>query len=435
MSNSYRENENGFFVKVTLFKDDVNKAKWKLPFTDETYKQLSRNLGKIPYIDLTGKTYDEHKQFQADELIDKLQKQGIDDAELISKVWEYYDTPDSGKKGYLVDMYDVSKKASYGSILNTCELSAELVKDSDANVAVLDFIIRIEDEAEKQAIREGKSITPSPSIYGTAKTVDGIRLYDPTQYLDFLHVANATIPANGEHAKMKGFCEGEKSSCKKQMANAALPVTDTNINNTVTQDNTRMSSTELQDNTQQTESTAQTNESQTSQSGLTGEEVLKIFEQYNLPKEVITAVDKMNTSLVTLSEKVEKSDNRIKEFEAREEARVLEQRKSLILKHLDVNKHFKGDEEKFKAKAEWANKMFPQQADLETYLNEAFPIQAAPAKETKDQPDKKQAYGGLLFKSEDILNQEEIKTQSENSNTTSQKKQGGWGHLIPLSSS
>src|SRR5690606_23590313 len=151
---------------VTLFKDDVNKMNWYLPFEESTFQQLSRNLGKIPYIDLKGQVADEHKQIETNKKIIQLQKQGIDDAALESEIWKDFDTPISGKKGYVVDMYDISKKASYGSVLNTCELSAELVKDSDSQVAVADFIIKIEDEEYKQQIKSGQvKITPSPSIY------------------------------------------------------------------------------------------------------------------------------------------------------------------------------------------------------------------------------------------------------------------------------
>ncbi|MDR4491377.1 MAG: hypothetical protein R2685_10830 [Candidatus Nitrosocosmicus sp.] len=425
MSNSYRENENGFFVKVTLFKDDINKYNWRVPFVEETFKQLSKSLGKIPYIDLQGKTNDEHKQYETNKHIELLQSQGIDDSDLVTQIWDDFNKPEAGMKGYLVDMYDVSKKASYGGLLNTCELSAELVKDSEPEVAIADFILRIDDKEYQQKIRTGEvKITPSPSIYGTAKTIGDVLVYDPTQYLDFLHVANATIPANGPHAKTKAICEGSQSSCKKQMANAALPLTDS-INNTVTQDNTRMSSTELSNTPDNANQTEQPQTEVQSQQGLTGEEVLKIFEQYNLPKEVITAVDKMNTSLVTLSEKVEKSEKQLQEFQQREEQRALEQRKSLILKHVDLQKHFKGDSEKFKAKAEWINKMFPEQEDLQTYLNEAFPIQEA---KKEDNPQKTQAYAGMLFKAEDLIDQSSVPKQSQEN----KKKQTGWGNLVPL---
>lgn len=425
-TNQYVENDNGFFVKVTLFKDDVNKAKWRLPFTDEAYKQLSRSLGKVPYIDLKGKTYDEHKQFDTDKLIEQLQSQGIDDAPLVEAVRNGFDKESNGKKGYVVDMYDVQKKASYGGILNRCELSAELVKDSNPEVAVADFILRIDDKDYRQQIKDGEVIiTPSPSIYGTNKIVDGIRLYDPTQYLDFLHVANATIPANGEHAKMKGFCEGTQSVCKKSMANASVSQIETNINNTVTKDSSRMSSIETPNPPVANEVVT---EPSNDNKGFTGEDVLKLFEQYNLPKEVIAKFDKLSNELSEVKTASESTSKKLADLEAKEQERKVNERKSLMLKHIDLQKHFKGDTEKFTQKVDWINKHFANDEDLSVYLAEAFPIQVSADSNKKDNPQKEGAYAGMLFKAEDLLTTDEkIVTSSEKVS-----KAQGWGNLIAL---
>ena len=437
MSNQYVENDNGFFVKVTLFKDDVNKAKFRVPFVEETYKQLSRNLGKIPYVDLIGKTIDEHKQFEADKLISQLQSQGIDDSELVSQIWTHYDTPTSGKKGYVVDMYDVQKKASYGGILNTCELSAELVKNTP-ETAIMDFIIRIDDPEYQQRIRDGKvRITPSPSIYGTCRTIDGIRVYDPAQYLDFLHVANASIPANGEEAKMKGFCEGSQASCKKEMANASVTPIE-NINTTVTQDNTRMSvETSNPAATPEVANPAvAVPESGNDNKGFSSEDMLKLFEQYNLPKEVVAKFDKLSNELTEMKAASEKTNSKLAELEAKETERKVNERKALMVKHIDLNKHFKGDTEKFKAKVDWINKHFENDEDLAVYLAEAFPLKiesadAAPKK--GDQPSKEGAYGSaVLFTAEDFL--KEVQGETAGSQSSPAKKQSGWGNIIDFNS-
>lgn len=424
------ENDNGFFVKVTLFKDQVNKAKWHLPFTDETYKQLSRSLGKIPYIDLTGKTPDEHKQFEANQLIKVFRENGIDDYELVKQIWKRYDREESGRKGKVVDIYDVEKKASYGGLLNECALSKEMVKQTNPEVAVLDFILKITDDKYKQDIKDGKiHITPSPSIYGTAKTVDGVDVYDPSQYLDFLHVANATIPANGEHAKMKAFCEGEQSSCKKKMANASLL-----INNSDTQDSNRMS-----ENNSNQPSSVNPSEGITQQ--ITPDQIRQIFDQYNVPKEIVTQFDKYENEVNQLkksneetSKKYEQLSSEFSQIKEREQKRLADERKALINKHINIKEHFNGNEESFTKKVEWVNKFFPENNDLSTYLNEAFPIkqnEESTKKETKDLPEKKQAYGGL-FKTSDIVKEQMGETVSVEQSSNN-KGRRGWASLLPLS--
>lgn len=441
--NSYVENDNGFFVKVTLFKDDYNKYNWRVPFEEQTFKQLSRSLGKIPYIDLRGKTPDEHKQFETNRYIRTLQSQGIDDGDLVSKVWETFDKPESGRKGYLVDVYDISKKASYGGLLNTCELSAELVKDSDSQVAVADFILRIDDDEYKNQIKSGQvTITPSPSIYGMGRTIDGFVIYDPSQYLDFLHVANATIPANGPQAKMKGFCEGTQSSCKKQMANAALPISD--INNTVTQDNISMSSNpqvvELtNNNANPTEPVAQTPTTGSEQPAVaennnsSNEQILKVLEEMknqgkDVPKELVISFEKLTNELAETKSLYTKTSERLEKLELQEQERKINERKSLLNKHINPEKHFKGDEKAFVAKVDWINKMFPVDEDLSIYLNEAFPIVVNESK-GNDNPQKQGAYAGMpLFRAEELLEQQKVPVKESGT----KKKKTGWGNLIPL---
>lgn len=442
MSN-YVENDNGFFVKVTLFKDQVNKAKWILPFTEETYKQLSRSLGKIPYIDIKGTTPDEHKQYETDKKIGFLRSQGVDDAALVQTIWDDFNTPDKGKKGTVVDIYDIQKGASYGGILNTCELSAELVKDSNSDLAILDFILKIEDENYKQLIRDGKiSITPSPSIYGTNRIIDGVKIYDPTQYLDFFHVANVTIPANGAEAKMKGFCEGSQAACKKEMANASVTSIE-NINTTVTKDNISMSSetpnpAAVAAPEVNTSPAAAVQPESGNDKGFSSEDVMKLFD--NLPKEAIAKFDKLSNELTEMKSAYEKTNAKLAELEAKEQERKVNERKSLMAKHIDLNRHFKGDTEKFKAKVDWINKHFEADEDLAVYLAEAFPlkIESADSQSTKkgDQPNKEGAYGSaVLFTAEDFLKevQGEAATSSQQPSSAA-KKQTGWGNVIDFNS-
>ncbi len=423
--NNYVENENGFFVKVTLFKDDVNKANWRLPLTDDTYKHLSRSLGKIPYIDIKGKTPDEHKQLEADKLIETFRKNGIDDHELVKQIWQRYDRDEVGRKGYLVDIYDVQKKANYGGLLNDCSLSKELVKQSNPDVAVVDFMLKINDKEYQKGIKDGTiSITPSPSIYGTAKTIDGIDVYDPSQYLDFLHVANATLPANGEHAKMKAFCEGDHSDCKKKMANASLP-----INNSNTLDSNRMSE---NNQPQQPQNTGNEGTPQ-----ITPDQIRQIFDQYNVPKELVTQFDKYQNQANELSKaneelksQFEKTNADLATLKEREAKRQADERKALINKHINIKDHFDGNEENFTKKVEWINTKFPENEDLSIYLSEAFPIKKEePKKETKDLPEKKQVYGGL-FKTSDLVKEQMGETVTEESKI---KGRRGWGNVLPLS--
>src|SRR5690349_12605552 len=187
MSNNYVENENGFFVKLTLFKDDINKRNFYLPLGEETTKQLSRSLGKIPYIDITKVSKgDDHMELETRQYIAALEEQGLSDDQIISKVWEMFEP---FKVGTVVDIYDVSKGSAFGSALENCDQSMKMVQQDNPNVAVLDFLVKIENEDYKQQVREGKvSLTPSPSIYGTYRNIHNVSYYDPTQYLDFLHV-------------------------------------------------------------------------------------------------------------------------------------------------------------------------------------------------------------------------------------------------------
>jgi hypothetical protein len=300
----------------------------------------------------------------------------------------------------------------------------------------MDFIIRIDDPEYQQRIRDGKvRITPSPSIYGTCRTIDGIRVYDPAQYLDFLHVANASIPANGEEAKMKGFCEGSQASCKKEMANASVTSIE-NINTTVTQDNTRMSSeTPNPAVTVPEVPAAVTQESGNDNKGFSSEDVMKLFD--NLPKEAIAKFDKLSNELTEMKSAYEKTNAKLAELEAKEQERKVNERKSLMAKHIDLNRHFKGDTEKFKAKVDWINKHFEADEDLAVYLAEAFPlkIESVDAPKKGDQPSKEGAYGSaVLFTAEDFLKEVQGETSAASQKGSTAKKQSGWGNVIDFNS-
>lgn len=429
MNSNYVENDRGFFVKMTLFKDAVNKAKFILPFEGKVTEYLSRSLGKIPYIDITDKkVYDEHKLIETNKYIEELQAKGIDDEQLVEQIWEQFNKPEQGKKGTVVDIYDFEKKASYGSVLNTCDLSMDLIRQTDSQAAIMDFIIKVDDPEYQKAIKEGRiSPTPSPAIYGSFKVVDGVRVYDPNSFLDFLHVANVTIPANGEHAKTKAFCEGELGACKKQMAAASAVVTPIeNINNSITQDSNSMSE----------QTPQQTPEPSTAGIEVpTTDQIRDIFVQYQTPKEIVIAFEKQEAKLKEIAENLEKTSTKLQEFEAKEQARLLEERKSLISKHIDLTKHFKGDTEKFTQKVEWINKMFPNASDLSVYLSEAYPVTkvAEPEPAKGDNPKKDAAYNSV-FSAEEILKQQLGETPVNGEQKVTSKKSHTWGSLLSLNS-
>lgn len=423
MSNDYVENDNGFFVKATLFKDDINGRQWRTPFTEEFYKGISRSFGKIPYIDYTGLTYDEHGEFNNDKMVNELQAKGIPDTEIINKLHEKYA---NGAVGYVVDMYDVQKKTKYGNVLNTCALSMGMCEKSDPEVAVLDFLIKIEDEAYKQAIRDGKvKITPSPSLYGGYIEQNGVEVLNTADFFDMIHVANATIPANGKEAQMKAFCEGTHGECKKKMLYAALPIE--NINNSVTQDTNRMSETPQPNATPAVaEPTVPAN------TGFNTEEFTKLLDNYNVPKEVIGKLEALNTTVSELQKANESNKTELEGFKQREQERKIQERKNLISKHITLD-HFGGKTEDFTKKVEWINNTFKTDDDLSVYLNEAFPIKAPEAapKAKEDKPEPKSVYGSIQFDPNELLKTEATK---EGDVPTSKKVRiSTWGSILPLS--
>lgn len=423
MSNDYVENENGFFVKATLFKDDVNGRKWRTPFNEEFYKGISRSFGKIPYVDYTGITYDEHEEFQNDSFLRKLQEQKLSDEQIMEKLHERYA---KGAVGVIVDMYDVQKKATYGNVLNSCSSSMGMCEKSNPELAVLDFVIKINDEAYKEAIRQDKvKITPSPALYADYINENGIEVVNTKDFFDMIHVANATIPANGEHAKMKAFCEGTLGDCKKKMLYAALPIE--NINNSVTKDTIRMSE------TPQPNTTPVVNEPTVpANTGFNTEEFTKLLDNYNVPKEVIGKLEALNNTVSQLQKAHESTNSELEGFKQREQERKINERKNLISKHITLD-NFGGNTEKFTEKVNWINNTFPKEDDLSVYLNEAFPIKApeAPKKETKDQPEAKAVYGSLQFDPNELLKTET--EEGKEGSVTKKTRISTWGSIVPLS--
>ena len=420
MSNNYVENENGFFVKLTLFKDDLNKAKWYMPFNENAFKQLGRSLGKIPYIDITKISKgDDHKEFETRKYIAELQEQGVPDEQIVEKVWEKFEPL---SVGHIVDMYDVQKGASFGGVLNTCDLSMGMCRETP-KTAIADFILKVENEDYKKGIREGKiNPTPSPSIYGSYELVEGNQIYDTNEFLDFLHVANANIPANGNEARMKAYCEGSLGSCKKGMANASL-LRDENINTSVTEDNPRMSETQ---NPTVPETNAGTENVPTG--GFDAAEFAKLLENYNVPKEVQAQLTNVSETLSVLKESNETTKKELEAMKAAEQERKLNERKALIKSHINLDKHFGGKVEDFTNKVNWINEHFPKDEDLKTYLDDAFPIKIEKAETNKDNPQKGSAYGGVMFNPTDLLKEEEV-SEAE---LPTKRVNTQWGSIIPL---
>lgn len=432
-NNQYVENDNGFFVKATLFKDDVNGRKWRSPFNEQFYKGISKSFGKIPYIDIIGKTADEHQEIENDQYIDKLQRDGLSDTEIMAKLHDKYSKPEIGAVGVVVDMYDVEKKATYGNVLNTCALSMGMCEKSDPDVAVLDFIIKITNDEYKEKIRKGEvKITPSPSLYAAyIKDNNDVDVVNVNDFFDMIHVANATIPANGKHAMQKAFCEGDLGSCKKKMLNAALPVIE-NINNSVTEDTGRMS-----EQTSNPSTPAPVAEVAVPTSGFNVEDFQKVLASYNVPTDVLEGLGKINDELKTIKESSELTQKELNAFKEAEEKRQIEARKALITKHIDPEKVFKGDTEAFTKKIEWINKMKFSDEDLAVYLNEAYPVkvEAEPKKATEDNPKKEGVYGSmqnLNFNADDFLKSLPDNTEKKE---VAGKRTIGWGSPVPLSAS
>lgn len=436
MSNTYVENDNGFFVKATLFKDDVNGRKWRSPFNEDFYKGISRSFGKIPYIDIIGKTPDEHQEKENDLYIEQLQKDGLSDTDIMAKLHDRYSKPHMGAVGVVVDMYDVEKKATYGNVLNTCALSMGMCEKSDPEVAVLDFIIKITNDEYKEKIRKGEvKITPSPSLYAAYIKDNDVDVVNVNDFFDMIHVANASIPANGKHAIQKAFCEGDLGSCKKKMLNAALPVVE-NINNSITEDTPRMS-----EQTPNPASAPAANAgTEVPTSGFNVEDFQKVLASYNVPKDLLDGLEKINNEIKTVKETNESTQKELNELKAQAEARQIEARKALITKHIDPEKVFKGDTEAFTKKIEWINKMKFSDEDLAVYLNEAYPVKVEAEKkkeEIKDQPEGKAVYGGmpnLDFNADDFLKTLPNNTENKEG-TVAGKRTIGWGSTIPLSAS
>jgi hypothetical protein len=220
------------------------------------------------------------------------------------------------------------------------------------------------------------------------------------------------------------------------MANASVTSIE-NINTTVTQDNTRMSSeTPNPAVTVPEVPAAVTQESGNDNKGFSSEDVMKLFD--NLPKEAIAKFDKLSNELTEMKSAYEKTNAKLAELEAKEQERKVNERKSLMAKHIDLNRHFKGDTEKFKAKVDWINKHFEADEDLAVYLAEAFPLKIESADATPkkgDQPSKEGAYGSaVLFTAEDFLKEVQGETSSTSQKGSTAKKQSGWGNVIDFNS-
>src|SRR5690606_35507034 len=90
------------------------------------------------------------------------------------------------------------------------------------------------------------------------------------------------------------------------------------------------------------------------------EQILKILEEMKtqgkeVPKEVIIGFEKLTNKLAETESLYSKTLERLEKLETQEQERKINERKSLINKHISVEKHFKVDAEKFTSKVDWIN--------------------------------------------------------------------------------